>query len=305
MRYWRHYPKFLQTILLMLMIYTLTSFSYVLANFGVNKIYGESMDKLSSLATLNLIHAAQFVQGLTSLFTFMLSALLFAYLTHPSPAEYLGLRKFRNINFVFLVIPLMIAAVFVFAQIGDWMQHIDFGKGAKASFEEQQRMMKTMMQGNSRADLILYLLLFALLPALGEELLFRGVVMKFAYNNGQNIHFAILFSAAIFGLAHGSVYNFLPIMLAGVLLGYLYYLSGSIWTSIIAHFLNNAIGVYLLFLGNKGILSKELSEATSIPWYWILLASVLIVFILFLLRKIASPLPIDWNDDFKEERLTN
>jgi uncharacterized protein len=307
MRYWRHYPKFLQTILLMLLIFTLASFSFVIANFGVTKIFGETMEGIAHLnpkSQTSIIGAAQFVQGITSLFTFLLSALLFAYLCHPEPIEYLGLRKPKNKYYLLLLFPLMMMAVPIFAQVGEWMKLINFGVGAKASFAEQETMMKSLMQGKSIGDLILYLVLFAAIPALGEELLFRGVVMRFAYNNGQNIHFAILFSAGIFGLAHGSVYNFLPIMMAGILLGYIYYLGGSMWLNILAHFLNNALAVVLLFLGNNGVISKEVSEAESLPWYVLIISAVVFVYILTLLKKNASPLPTDWNDDFRGERLT-
>lgn len=305
MRYWRHYPKFLQTILLMLMIFTLTSFSYVLANFGVTKIFGEQMDKISSLANNNQINATHFVQAVTGIFRFLLCALLFAYLSHPNPLNYLGLRKFQNNKFPLIILPLMISGAFLFAQIGEWMQLIDFGKAARASFEEQQKMLKTLMQGKEISDLMVYLFLFAILPAIGEELLFRGVIMRFAYGSTQNIHFAVLFSAAIFSLAHGSIYQFLPIMLAGILLGYLYYLSSSLWSSVIAHFLNNSIGVILMFLSNKGLVSPKISDATALPWYILVISAILFLLSFYLLRKNATPLPLDWNDDFKGERQTN
>lgn len=305
MRYWRHYPKFLQTILLMLMIFTLTSFSLVLANFGVTKIFGEQMDKISSLANNNQINATHFVQTVTGIFRFLFCALLFAYLSHPNPLNYLGLRKFQNNKFPLIILPLMISGAFLFAQIGEWMQLIDFGKVARASFEGQQKMLKTLMQGTEISDLMLYLFLFAILPAIGEELLFRGIIMRFAYGSTQNIHFAILFSAAIFSLAHGSVYQFLPIMLAGILLGYLYYLSSSLWSGIIAHFLNNSIGVLLMFLSNKGLVSENISDATALPWYVLVISTLIFLLAFYFLRKNATPLPPDWNDDFKGEKQTN
>lgn len=307
MRYWRHYPKFLQTILLMLMIFTMTSFSLVIANFGVTKIFGQTIGGISGLnanSSQQIIAAAQFFQAITSLFTFFISAMLFAYLCHPQPFSYLGLRKIRNAKLIVLTVLLMLAVVPVFSQIGAWIQELDFGKGARASFEEQQAKMQVLMKGTSIKDLVLYLFLFALLPAFGEEMLFRGVVMRFAYNSGQNIHFAILFSAAIFGLAHGNVYHFLPIMLAGVLLGYLYYLSGSLWLSILGHFLNNALAVIFVFMGNNKIVSEQVSQAEGLPWFVLIAALLIFIFAFFLLRKNATPLASDWNDDFKGEAQT-
>jgi membrane protease YdiL (CAAX protease family) len=285
----------------MLLTFTLAYFSVVVAHFGVSNFYNTSLDQLPKLDSQNLINAMQFAQAITSIFTFLLSAILFAYLTHPKPLEYLGVRKPSNSVLVYLIIPLMVFVALISSQIGEWLQYLDFGKAAKSAYAEQERFFKTMMQGTSFGHLGLYLFLFALLPAVGEELLFRGVVMRFAYNNGQNIHFAILFSAAIFGLAHGSAYNFLPILFSGVVLGYVYYYSSSILLSILAHFINNALAVVLMFLGNKHIISADISEAKSIPLF-LMVFFVLAFWLLFtLISKKATPLAIDWNDDFKGE----
>lgn len=304
MRYWRHYPKFLQTILLMLLIFTLTSFSFAVASFGVSKIFGVEMESLSSMASPNIIHAAQFVQAISSTFTFLLSAVLFAHLTHPAPAGYLGLRRPPNTTLTLASLLLLFCALPAINELGVLMQEFDFGKAAKSSFEAQKKMTHSMMSGTNSADLILYLLLFAALPALGEEFLFRGVVMRFAYGNTRNIHFAILFSAAIFAMAHGSAYNFLPIMLAGLLLGYLYYYTRSIWVSILAHFFNNAFAVLALFLSNKGVISNQIGETEHVPLLALLVSLALFVFVFYFVQKNATPLPKDWHDDFKEDLAT-
>lgn len=301
MRYLRHYPRFLQTILLMLLIFTLSSFSFIVANFGVTKFFGLEMGRLEGLENANVVHAMQWVQGVTSLFTYLLSALLFAYLCHPRPAAYLGLRRPGSGQMLLLAVGLIMAAVPLLAQLGAWMQLLDFGKGVRASFEEQQRMMKALMAGTTFGDLALYLLLFAVLPAVGEELLFRGVVMRFAYHNSKNIHFAVLFSAGIFGLAHGSVYHFVPIMLAGVMLGYIYYLSGSLWLSMLAHFTNNALAVLGLFAANRKAISPALAEAEGLPWYVLLISVGVLAAVAWAIKQNATPLPTDWSDDFRGE----
>lgn len=305
MRYWRHYPRFMQVLLLMLMIFTLASFSTVIAHFTLRSLFGLSAEALQNVgkdSSSRVISATQYVQGLLSLFTFLLSALLFAYLTHPKPASYLGLRRPGRAVQVPLVLLLLLAAMPLVNQLGYWMQQIDFGSGAKASYERGQEAIHAMMKGSSVQDLLVHLLLFAALPALGEEFLFRGVIMRLSYNNSKNIHFAILVSAAIFGIAHGSVYNYLPIMLMGILLGYIYYLSGSIWLSVLAHFLNNGLAAVGLFLVNKGVVSAETGEAEQFSWYVLLICALAFGFLFALLRKQATPLPADWSDDFKGER---
>lgn len=308
MRYWRHYPKFLQIILLMLMIFTLVSFSSVIAGFTVSSIFDVSLKDIGSIGADSLpkeISARLYCQVLISLFTFCFSALLFAYLTHPEPMNYLGLRKpGKPINTVIVVL-LLVSFMPIVNQLGSWLQHIDFGAEAKASFERNEMMMKSLMRGTTPMDFAIHLVVFALIPAIGEELLFRGVIMRISYSNSQNIHFAILIAAAIFGIAHGSVYNFLPIMLMGVLLGYIYYLSGSIWLSILAHFMNNALAALGIFLINTKSVSEEVGTAENFPWYVLVVSLGLFVAAFSLLRKNATPLPPDWSDDFKGERQTS
>lgn len=308
MRYWRHYPKFLQVILLMLMVFTLFSFSSAVISFCIPPLFGVSVQEViqfKASSSESVINANLFAQIISSIFKFLLVALLFAYLTHPQASDYLGLRLPQKKMLWLLTVLLMLCFVPLFYQFGTWMQQIDFGSKAKAELLSNQEKMSLLISGKDVASLALYLFVFAVLPALGEELLFRGVIMRFSYNSSNNIHFAILFSAALFAMAHQSVHNFLPIMLAGVLLGYLYYFSGSIWLSILAHFINNAFAIVVLVWQNKLVSPNELSKADNFPWYVLLIAVTLFISFMMLLRKNATPLPIDWADDFRAEKQIN
>jgi uncharacterized protein len=303
MRYWRHYPRFLQSVLLLLMIFTLGSFSVVVAEFFAVKLYGYHTAQLAGInaqSPQRLIDAAKLVQGISSAFTFLLSALLFAYLSHPRAGQYLGLRKVRYPAHFLIVTVLMIAFIPLVTQIGSWMQALPLGKEAMANRKMHEDLTSALMQMNTAAGLLTNLLLFALLPAVGEELLFRGVVLRFSFNNSHNIHFAILISGALFALVHADVYNFLPIFLSGLLLGYIYYLSGSIWLSIFAHFLNNGLQVTALYLGNIGQLPEQTASMESYPIPVLLIALAAGIAAFYWLRRKATPLPAGWSNDFEE-----
>ncbi|GAA4450966.1 MAG: CPBP family intramembrane metalloprotease [Chitinophagaceae bacterium] len=304
MRYWRHYPRFLQVVLLMLMIFTLSSFATVIVYGTIKPLFGAGIDQITNIgpgSAPNIIHGAQYLQALISLFTFALSALVFAYLTHPQPGAYLGLRATgKKIQFPLALICFLFFIPLV-NQLGSWIQHLNLGEGSRLQFERNEQLTQTLMSGRTFPDLILYLFIFALIPAVGEELLFRGIVMRFSYANTKSIPMSILFSAAIFGLAHGSVYNFLPIMLMGVLLGYLYYATGSMFPNICAHFLNNAIAALGLFASNNKMVASEVAGAESFPWYVLIGSLILFLLAMNLFRKVATPLPKDWADDFRGE----
>ena len=99
---------------------------------------------------------------------------------------------------------------------------------------------------------LLSLLCVALVPAVCEELFFRAGVQNLLLRWFKNVHVAVWVTAAIFSLAHGEVFAFLPRFLLGGLLGYLYVGGGSLVVNVLVHFINNAIVVLLFWLASPG-----------------------------------------------------
>ncbi|MGB2985033.1 MAG: ABC transporter permease subunit/CPBP intramembrane protease, partial [Phycisphaerae bacterium] len=85
--------------------------------------------------------------------------------------------------------------------------------------------------------------LIALVPAVCEELLFRGFLLS-SLGTSSRKWTAILVSAAVFGVFHFFLFKFAVTVVLGVVLGYLCWQSRSILPAVIAHFLHNAIGAY-------------------------------------------------------------
>lgn len=100
---------------------------------------------------------------------------------------------------------------------------------------------------------LLSLLCVALVPAICEELFFRAGVQNLLQHWFKNVHVAVWVTAALFSLAHGEVFAFLPRFLLGALLGYLYVGGGSLVVNVLVHFVNNAIVVvtYALMSGDS------------------------------------------------------
>jgi len=103
---------------------------------------------------------------------------------------------------------------------------------------------------DSFGSFLLNMLMVAVIPAVGEELLFRGVIQKLLQKLVNNAHLAIIITAILFSAMHFQFYGFLPRWIMGIILGYLFYWSGNIWYPIIAHFLNNGFQVLMVYLGN-------------------------------------------------------
>lgn len=91
------------------------------------------------------------------------------------------------------------------------------------------------------------MLLIALVPAIGEELLFRGVFQRLFTEWFRNIHWGIWISAILFSAIHFQFFGFLPRLFLGVIFGYLLELTSSMWVPIVAHFVNNLTGVIIAF----------------------------------------------------------
>ena len=96
--------------------------------------------------------------------------------------------------------------------------------------------------------MLLNLFIISVLPAFGEEMIFRGVFQRIFQKLFRNDHVGIWVLALIFSAIHLQFFGFVPRFILGLVFGYLYYWSGTLWLPVLAHFVNNAIptiGVYL------------------------------------------------------------
>lgn len=131
--------------------------------------------------------------------------------------------------------------------------------------------------------------LMALLPAIFEEVFFRGAMQNIMIRWMRNAAVAIIVSSLIFSIVHYSIYLFLSRALLGLVLGLLYYYSKNIWLPIIAHFFNNGLAVtqmWILKLNNKNVDVEALDPA--IPWYVGLLGAVALFFLFRLYQKYSA-----------------
>ena len=86
---------------------------------------------------------------------------------------------------------------------------------------------------------VLIVLVMALMPAVGEEIFFRGFLYG-GLKHKYNVKWAILISAIIFGAFHMSLVKLIPTAMLGACFAYIVYKSGSIYIGMTLHFVNNA-----------------------------------------------------------------
>ena len=100
-------------------------------------------------------------------------------------------------------------------------------------------------------EFMVALLVIGVLPAVGEELIFRGLLQNKIAAIAKNPHLAIWLAAIIFGVFHLQFYGVVPRILLGAVFGYLYYYSGSLLYAILAHFVNNGLAVIIMYIGPR------------------------------------------------------
>jgi membrane protease YdiL (CAAX protease family) len=134
-------------------------------------------------------------------------------------------------------------------------------------------------------DYILALIIMAFLPALCEETLFRGGLQNYL-TRGTNLPWlSIIIVSFLFSLAHFSFYGFLSRFFLGIVLGALFYYSGKLWLSIVAHFVNNALAITVLYVSTQQGQSLQEAIKQDATSYWGMLAVPLVIVLFVAFRK--------------------
>ena len=211
-------------------------------------------------------------QGISSALMFIVPPIVFYLITRRvKPLQNLGFRSVQPFWLLFIGILLMFVSLPITNQLSTWNESMHLGLPK----------LEGWLQNMEKAATELYnLLIIALIPAIGEELTFRGVVQQALVKGCKNIHVGIILSAAIFSFIHFQFYGFLPRMFLGMLLGYMFYITGSLWMSILMHFVNNGSVVLIYYLNNKGITNVDAEHFGSVESVGLVIASLVVTVIL-------------------------
>ncbi|HTX87942.1 MAG TPA: CPBP family intramembrane glutamic endopeptidase [Bacteroidales bacterium] len=217
------------------------------------------LDNLGDPVTVMLL---KYLQVLQDLALFLIPPLLASFLFSPEPARFLGLKQKSGVRIYLLVLLIMFACLPFLnwtVTVNEAMKLPGFLKGVEQwmmdAEDQAARLTDVFLKSETFGGFAFSLLMIAILPAIGEELFFRGLLQRLFRDWLKNPHVAIVLVAVIFGIFHLQFYGILPRILLGLLLGYLYYWSGSLWVPVFAHFLNNGSAVVISFLADRGLIS--------------------------------------------------
>jgi uncharacterized protein len=182
---------------------------------------------------------------------FVIPSLLFGYFSDPKPAQYLGLKSpHQSIYWILGIGALLVSIPFV-EYMGVLNQKLVFGgevqKWMKSMEEEAAKQIQFMLGKHTAGELFLNLIFISVFAGVGEELFFRGVLQRLFIKLTKNPWAGIILTAILFSGFHLQFFGFLPRLFLGILLGALYWYSGSLWTAILAHFVYDALIIVLVY----------------------------------------------------------
>ena len=147
-----------------------------------------------------------------------------------------------------------------------------------SAFESQaEDTLKAILQMDTPLIFFFNLVIIAILPGIGEELIFRGILQKQIGLMLKNPIVAIWISAIIFSAIHLQFEGFLPRMVLGVVLGYLYYWTGNLWVPILAHAFNNGIQIILIYATGMDVTTFDEKSSDQLQW-WMLPISIAVMY---------------------------
>lgn len=215
---------------------------------------------LKTIATqVNNLNVLRIAQMLASLIGFGLPAYLFCKWKDISFLSY----SRANVGFSYLliiIVPLLLISFYPFINVTFFINKwIGFDTVSKSSQAEYKLLVNALLNDNSTFVLVLNVITIAVIPAIAEEWLFRGSFQRLL-SEKLNIHLSVFLAAILFSIIHLEFSGFISRIALGMFLGYLFYYSGSLWTSIFAHAINNGAQVILMYLYNNGKYNTDVDK---------------------------------------------
>lgn len=299
--YLREHPPIFQLAVFIGIWSTLQLITFFLIPKVLHWIQNDATMTLETAATQNSF-AFLVINGLSSFLCFVLPPILFASVAAPKMLPYLHIRGDHAGRWM-LALVLALGMVLFFPAIGYLLNQINWGDAARTNMEALKDRNNALFAERTPAALARNLLFLALLPALGEELFFRGMVQRFANSWLRSPMKAIIATSVFFALIHLQIINLIPIFLASVILGYIFHITGNLLLTIFIHFVYNGLQVVLRYFSTGSTEASAWMQVLGMLVGGALLMGIAIWFF----KKNKTPLPRLWgvHEPFLEKKEGN
>lgn len=284
-----------QFLYLVLIIIACTIIGVVLSMAIIVGVYGfgtvTHLSGLSASSPPNIVNAFKILQSLSSVFMFGVPPVFLGYLIVREPRNYI---KFDThfpgalLLLVFVIMFFSAPLMELLVNLNQKMVFPEFLKGLykwmRDSEDEAAKATQILLKMNGVGDLVVNLIMIAVLPAICEELMFRGAIQTIFTRWTKNPHWGIWIAAILFSAMHMQFFGFLPRLMLGVAFGYFVWWSGSIWTSVWGHFLNNGTAVVVTYLYQQKIIAVN-PDDQHVFNYGLYAFSLIITVLLFIFYR--------------------
>lgn len=236
------------------------------------------------------------LQGVSHFFSFFLPSIIYWKWSEQHRIEEFVRRPLPS----YLVLAIVLLTVIVFMPFNSWViewnSHLHLPQGLQRleewmSGKEQElaRMTQFLTNFDSVLKLIVAVVVIAVIPAVGEEVLFRGIIQRKIFHKIGDVHLSIWITAVLFSAIHLQFFGFIPRLLLGGMFGYMYVWTRNLWAPIFAHFVNNATTIVLVFLAHRKAINFDVENTeSSVPWIGALVSLALTTGLLFNLKMIVN-----------------
>lgn len=252
-------------------------------------VFGTALSAVGSIFfgdTMSELGKLRFAQISGQISSFLIPPLFYAALVKEKPLDSLGFKKMPvwallGIVAMFTVLPFN-------SLLTEWNEGFTLPE-SMAAVEEMlrtteelaERVMTQLVSVDTIDGLIINILMIGALAAVSEELLFRSVIQPFFIKVCKNAFIGIAITSVLFSAMHFEFYGFIPRIVLGFMLGYMYHLTGSIWTSMLMHFVNNATIVVLYYLSFNGIVEMDVEKFGSSENVVVIIGSLVMTVAIF------------------------
>jgi len=230
------------------------------------------------------------MQGFGTFFGLIVVPALLLKRVGRSVADFFGTRVY--IQPLLLVVVIVIVFMAVNSVFISWNQDISLPeflapveRWLKSTEEKLNELTQYLTHFDSIGQIIVAVVVIAILPAIGEELVFRGIIQNEIFRGTRNVHVAIWISAFIFSAIHMQFYGLVPRMLLGALFGYLYYWSGNLLMAMVAHFVNNGFTVMAMYLYQQGSIGVDIENSEAAPWSAVFFSAAMTLLLLYIFKS--------------------
>ena len=249
-------------VVICMLVFSILSFVLAIPIFGKG-VFQELISSSLSFDSSN-VNLLKYLQTVQSIGLFIVPSFILAYLFNGNAGRYLYLDRKPFAVSIILALAIIYSASPLINVLGIWNSNMslpDWLSGVEAwmrqSEESAEALTELFVKANSVPALLFNVLMIGIIPAIGEELLFRGVIQRIFTEWTGNKHIAIWITAILFSALHLQFYGFIPRALLGAMFGYLLIWSGNLWLPVLAHFINNTTAVIAYYLYHNGTITID------------------------------------------------